>query len=241
MLGSKLGAAVFLFCALLSALVPPMLAVEYNHGVLVGQYVKYGNFVVTPSLFQFEWAKAEVIALSGKEVTLRISGQLNIGAAIPGSGSILTYNIETGMSNGPIDQSTYWNLSVIIAGNLNAGDSIPPLSSGYIVNKTETRPYLGVSRTINILEAKYSDANYDNQWTLAYDKVSGMLLESEIKITQKNPTPITTKISFGVTETNIFAAIPEFPSSLIPPVYMFAMLTALTISLVYRRKHRSFQ
>ena len=39
----------------------------------------------------------------------------------------------------------------IIAANLNQGDAIPPPNT-YSVNKTETRIFLGFSRTVNILD-----------------------------------------------------------------------------------------
>ena len=178
------------------------LPLGYIPGVSVGQYVKYGNFVgVGPGLPAenvLDWLKTEVVAVSGKEVTLRTSGQFQNGTATPGSGSSTTYNVETGMMNGTV----VYTYGPIIAANLNEGDAIPPTSYGYTINKTETRTYLGVSRSVNILNTTYSSADYANRWTIIYDKASGMQLEMEFEWTNKTATPPTTiKTGYSVIET----------------------------------------
>ena len=74
---------------LLVTFVAPVLAVEYNPGVSVGQYVKYGNFyVVNLGAVLYDWEKVEVIAVSGKEVTLLMTGQFKNGTALPHNGDI---------------------------------------------------------------------------------------------------------------------------------------------------------
>ncbi len=65
---------------------------------------------------------------------------------------------------------------------------------------------MGVSRAVNIIETTYSDANYDNHWILVYDKISGITLEFGFEVTQKTPTPTTTKAAYSVTETNLFTS-----------------------------------
>lgn len=217
---------------LFMAFIVPVLGVDYNPGVTAGQYVKYGNFDFTGSgtgEIQVDWMKAEVAAVSGKEVSIRSSGQLKNGTAISGSGDISMYNIETGKLNGTREYVFY----IIIAGSLSEGDAVPPLSLGFVVNKTETRTYLGVSRSVNVFEGTSFFANIFNNRTLVYDKVSGMMLENHNEITQNYTMPII-KTSYSVIETNIFASeIPEFSPF---PIFTTAALLTLLVALFYERK-----
>ena len=213
------------------ALVVPVLAATYDPGVSVGEYVKYESHVVGgPDILN--WTKDEVITVSGKEVTLRSSGQFKNGTSSPGSGRALRYNVETGKMNGTTD----YTYGPIIASNLTEGDSIPPLSSQLKVNKTETRTYLGNSRSVNILNTSYSDQNYANRWTIIYDRVSGMMLEMRFDYTVKKPTPTTTTQTLTVIDTNIFGqVIPEFPSGIL---LFLASLTVPALLLGRRRLPR---
>ena len=81
--------ATALGLVLLVTFVAPVLAVEYNPGVSVGQYVKYGNFYggYNPGVIPYDWEKIEVIAVSGKEVTLLTTGQFKNGTALPNTGT----------------------------------------------------------------------------------------------------------------------------------------------------------
>ena len=146
MLDFKLKIVAALAFVLLVTFVAPVLAVEYDLGVSVGQYVKYGNYYgVNTGTVQFlAWEKKEVVAVSGKEVTLRTTGQFKNGTAMPHSGDTYVYNVETGATN-----ETHGDLKSIIAANLNEGDVVPP--GTFVVNKTEIRTYMGVSRVVNIL------------------------------------------------------------------------------------------
>ena len=177
-------------------------SVAYNPGVSVGQYVKYGNFVALPTPpVGFGWMKIEVTAVYGKQITLLATGELENGTAIPTSGTSATYNVESGKMN----ETTDYTYGVIIAGNLNEGDLVPPLGAGFKVNKTETRTYNGVSRAVNIIETTYSDANYENHWTIVYDKIAGISLEFGFEVSQKS-SATTTKTTYSVTETNLFSS-----------------------------------
>ena len=145
MLNSRLKIAFPLVCVLLiAAFVAPVWAAEYNPGVSVGQWIKYGNYVVTTpaeAITSPDWAMMEVIGISGKEATLRITGAFMNGAAIPSSQVIC--NIEAGRIN-------EWQ-RYSIAANLNQGDKILNLGVSDTINKTETRTILGTSRSVNIL------------------------------------------------------------------------------------------
>ncbi len=159
--------------ALLAAFVLPVLALTYSPGVATGQYVKYGNFVGigqgVESFNDYDWLKLQVTDVSGKAVTLFSTSQFKNGTAIAGNGTTSVWNVETGTEDGvPSTQGP------IIASNLNQGDPIPPPNT-YAVNRTESRTYLGVSRTVNILDASLSTPDYNTTLTYVYDKASGML------------------------------------------------------------------
>ena len=86
----------------------------------------------------------------------------------------------------------------------------------FIINKTETRTYLGYSRTVNIIETTSSDENYANHWILVYDKASGLLMEQSFELTTKTPTLETVKQSYSVIETNIFSESSDDGAATLP-------------------------
>ncbi len=230
-----------LSAALLAAFVLPVLAVTYNPGVETGQYVKYSNFVGVgqgvESFNDYDWLKLQVTDVSGKEVTLLSTSQFKNGTAIAGNGTVSVWNIETGNENGvPSTQGP------IIAANLNQGDPVPPPNT-YVVNRTETRTYVGVSRTVNILDASLSTPDYNTTLTYVYDTASGMLLESNTQTTtQAQPQPVITTISYTVIETNIFGStinpspyVPELPITTVGIVVVLISIVAVLI-LSKRRK-----
>jgi hypothetical protein len=236
----KLSSAL-LTTALLAAFILPALALTYNPGVTAGQYVKYGNFVGVgqgaEAFNDYDFLKLQVIDVSGKAVTLFSTSQYKNGTAIAGNGTTSVWNIETGTEDGVTSTQ-----GPIIAANLNQGDHIPPPNT-YAVNRTESRTYLGVSRTVNILDASPSTPDYNATLTYVYDKASGMLLESTTQTTtQADPQPVITTISYSVIETNIFGStnpspsIPEFPIATAGVVIVAMIGVAAAFSLVKRKK-----
>ena len=212
---------------LIGALAFPVFALEYNPGVKAGQYVKYGNFVGTgtglESFNDYSWSKLEVTDVSGKEITLLSTGQFKDGTAIPGNGTTEVWNIETGTQNGvPSTQGP------IIAANLNQGDAIPPANT-YMVNRTENRVYLGVSRSVNILETTVETPDYNTSLTYVYDRSSGILLESTGETIQNQPQPLTSKYSYSITETNLFG---QTPSIGLPLVFVIAVIAAIAVIVI---------
>jgi len=228
MMNSRLKIAFPLVCVLLTvALVAPVWAAEYNPGVSVGQWIKYGDYVVTTpaeAVISPDWSMMEVVGVSGKEVTLRITGAFMNGTAIPSSEVIC--NIEVGRIN-------EWQ-RYIIAANLNQGDKILNLAVSDTINKTETRTILGTSRSVNILNFTSSYAGQNIRATYIYDKASGMHLGLEMEITIIEPS-VTYTNSYSIIDTNIFEVqpIPEFPSWIILPLFMIATLLAV---IIQRRK-----
>jgi hypothetical protein len=211
---------------LMGVLVFPVFALEYNPGVKAGQYIKYGNFVGTGNgveLFNdYSWSKLDVTTVSGKEITLLSTGQLKGGAASPGNGTTEVWNIETGTQNGaPSTQGP------IIAANLNQGDAIPP-DNTYSVNRTENRVYLGVSRSVNILEMTVSTPDYSTSLTYVYDRSSGILLASSVETTQNQPQSTST-YSYSITETNLFGQT-SFVG--LPLVFVIAVIAIIAVIVV---------
>jgi hypothetical protein len=234
---------ILLSAALLAAFVLPVLAVTYNPGVETGQYVKYGNFVGVgqgiESFNDYDWLKLQVTDVSGKAVTLLSTSQFKNGTATAGNGTTSVWNIETGTKDGvPSTQGS------IIAANLNQGDPIPPPNT-YFVNRTESRTYLGVSRTVNVLDASLSTPSYNATLTYVYDKASGMLLESSTQTTtQAQPQPVTTTISYSVIETNIFGStinpsptVPELPFTVVG-VVVVAVLIGVVAALILTKRRK---
>jgi hypothetical protein len=210
----------------LSALVLPVFAASYNPGVAVGQYVKYGNFSGNGQGFEvfndYGFLQLQVTSVVGKEVTLLSTGEFKNGTALPGNGTTTVWNLETGTEAGtPSTQGP------IIAANLNQGDPIPPPDT-YLVNQSESRMYLGSTRTINILNVEINTSDYNSTLTYVYDKLSGMLLESSTQTTtQSEPQPVSSSYSYNIIQTNIFASTPT------PSVSEFSNLTLEAIVVVF--------
>lgn len=219
MLDFKPKIAAVLAFVLLVTFVAPVLAAEYNPGVSVGEYVKYGNFYELNLVEAYGWEKVEVIAVSGKEVTLLATGQYKNGTALPNLG-ITIHNLETGATN-----ETHSDLKSIIAANLNEGEAIPP--GTFVINKTEIRTYLGVSRVVNVLIEEISTVLATIRSTVTYDKASGMALEWEQW--WKDPaTGIQRAIYYSVIDTNIFEV--SHPPAPIP-VEAFYALGAVVVAI----------
>jgi hypothetical protein len=230
-----------LIIALLATFMLPVLAQTYNPGVTTGQYVKYGNFVGVgqgaEAFNDYAFLKLQVTDVSGKDVTLLSTSQFKNGTATAGNGTTSVWNVETGTQNGvPSTQGP------IIAANLNQGDLIPPPNT-YAVNRTESRTYLGADRIVNILEASLSTPSYNATLTYVYDKASGMLLESTTQtITQAEPEPVTTTISYSVIETNIFGStnpspsIPELPSTALGVVAAVVLIGVVAALILFKEK-----
>jgi len=227
MRNSRLKIAFPLVCFLLiAAFVAPVWAVDSNPGVSVGQWVKYGDYVVTTpaeTVISPDWSMIEVIGVSGKEVTLRLTGAYMNGTALPPSEVIC--NIDVGRVN-------EWQ-RYLIAADLNEGDKILNVAGSDIINKTETRTILGASRNVNILNFTYSAAGQDMTFTYIYDKASGMNLAMETEITIIEP-GVTYTNSYSIIDTNIFAVepIPEFPSA--TPLAIL-LLTVTVIVMFYQK------
>jgi hypothetical protein len=205
----------------------PALAAEYNSGVSVGQWIKYGDYVVTTpaeTVISPDWSMIEVIGVSGKEIILRITGAFKNGTVIPPSEVIC--NIEEGRIN-------EWQ-RYIIAADLNQGDKILTSATADTINKTENRTILNASRSVNILNFTDAFPGQGMTITYIYDKASGMQLAMEMETTIIE-TSVTYTNSYSIIDTNIFEVdpIPEFPSW---SLLLILLLSVAIFGVFYKRK-----
>ena len=196
----------------------------YQAGVSKGQFVQYGNFVgIGPGLETYnenDWVRYEVLDTNESLVTLILTGSFKNGTSIPGNADVWMYDLEYGTANG-----TQSVAGPILAGNLSKGFWV---SIGYTPNKindTQTRTYLGASRSVNVLNFTRSSENSSFSYTYFYDKDSGMLLEMNGETQEnQNSTSITRQISYAVADTNIFG-----PKTGIPQLYIIAVVVIVVI------------
>ncbi len=229
---------------ILVALALPVFAIQYNPGVTEGQYVKYGNFVGSgpgyESFIDYGFLNLQVVSVSGNTVTLLSTGQFKNGTALPGNNTTDIWNLETGTDNGtPSTQGP------IIAANLNQGDGIPPPNT-YSVNQTVSRTYLGVERSVNILNVAVSTPDYNSTLTYVYDKLSGMLLDAtSTTTTQAQPSPVTSTYSYSIIETNIFSStgpsptVPEFSSNILAFALVIVLVFASGTIVLLRKRTKN--
>jgi hypothetical protein len=222
------------------ASVAPVLATEYNPGVKAGDYVTLGNWYVINTAGIVNWEKIEVIAVSGKEVTWQMTGQLKNGSALWDNGAIYVVNVETGATN-----YTHSVLGPIIATNLNVGDKVQAGSLSFEVNSTEIRTYLNVSRPVNVLSYEVSEYKSvpggvvgNSTATFVFDKASGMMLEDDTVITWSNKTVWV--VSSSVSDTNIFSPSPppQIPVGIIYAVVAAVIVAPMGTALVVLRRRK---
>jgi hypothetical protein len=226
---SKIEICFFFVCLILSIIVVPVAASDYSVGVVLSDYVKYGNYSGNSTyalLSDVNWTKYEVTAISGTNVTMMHTGALKNGTILPGSGNADVYDIERYTINGINSPGV---LIAIIPANLTQGDPVP--GAGVNVTTSENRTYLGIERTINIVEYNSTMGNTTYVAKLAYDGVSGVLLEALMGQIDSSGTAI---MSCSIIETNIFTdeVIPDLP----PNLFMVLIIMALSTSSLFLRK-----
>jgi len=211
-------------------------------GVNPGDWCEYGvvwsgNGTLPDPQYRAEWAKVIVEEVSGMNVTYEL-----IMRMADMSEHNLTYvdNLETGQPTGGV---------MIIAANLNEGDLIytdPPAYSPFVgatINETTYRSILGQVEEVNLWNATNTLVSPGMNYTVSYEycwfRSTGMLAEATMyqltqvesgNITEFSGSSNTTWLEAGIIILNI---IPEFPSSLILPLFMMVTLLAV---IVYGRK-----
>ena len=96
---------------------------------------------------------------------------------------------------------------------------------------------------MNILDASLSTPDYNTTLTYVYDKASGMLLESTTQtITQAEPQPVTTTISYSLIETNIFGStnpspsVPELPFTAVGVVIVVVLISTVAALILFKKR-----
>ncbi|MDT8782444.1 MAG: hypothetical protein IAX22_07380 [Candidatus Bathyarchaeota archaeon] len=192
MFNLKLGICFCLVFVLLSGLVASVSATEYKVGVSVGQWIAYGNYDVIDSGDQGTipaWSKLEVSSVSEQRVLFYASGMYR-------NGSEFYYHA---------DRSITANNTLIISANLTQGDFIN-LNQEALINRTETRKYLGTERVVNVIEHSETIEELTYSALFVYDQISGVLLEYKVEETLSAEQMSTAyKYAYSIVDTNIFA------------------------------------
>jgi hypothetical protein len=202
---------VYLKTVLLAILASPVVlptlvrAADYNVGVKVGDWIKYGQFTVNwtgngtePASItdqkKVDWLRIDIENVSGTTVTLNMTVHYGNGTQIPQNGSVDVAG-GTGISGG-----------ILIAANLKSGDKITNQSHSPMINQTTTGVYAGASRNVNFLEATSIFYNQTTTTRTYWDQSTGVVVEAYSKIPYYGNTDAYTEISLKATETNMWSA-----------------------------------
>ncbi len=230
---------LLIFVLLTTTLLIPVFAIDYLPGVKAGQYVTYSNFTGTgPGLETYndnDWIKYDIIDVSENLVTMFLTGAFKNGTPIPGNQEFWVYDVQYGAAN-----STYDPHGPIKAANLSKGWEVA-IKSLDKVNDTQTRTYLGETRTVNIFTYTGENATEDSTsiFTYIYDQQSGMLLEMQGKTTQNQANPIIRQVSYSIKDTNIFGAKAAALNNYIYIAVAAAAIAAVVLTgIVLKRRKR---
>ncbi len=187
-LGFKILVPVLLVTVFLQSVVPALGAgPSYNPGVFPGQWAKFGqitaNLVPNPPPFPIPSVVSDLLSVNSTTITTQdvLDHNLSVerlrtytnGTRIKDA---LSGNLENGQGN-----LTYW----ILAGDLSMGDNFwngtaTPVPN-FAFNRTSGRIYLGVTRSVNSLNATLVGMFYGGTYRLKvnafWDQITGVLLE----------------------------------------------------------------
>ena len=154
------------------------------------------------------------------------------------NGDTFFINFETGATN-----YTHSDLGVVIPANLNAGDKLLVGSTTFVINTTEIRTYLNVSRTVNVITMVVSGVGgygpYNTTSTYVYDQSSGMLLETENRIDSSNVATPEFYVDMSVSATNLFSAQTyQMPVEVIYAAAAAAVIAPIGASAIILRRRK---
>lgn len=203
-----------ILAVLVASVVLPALvrAVDYNVGVKVGDWIKYGQFTVNwtgngtePSYVteekKIQWTRIDVENVSGTTITFNLTTQYNNGTQTP---QTLTVDVATNSMNG----------FFFIASNLKSGDRITNGTISSIINQTTTGTYAGATRNVNLVSVNTTAfSNLTITSRIYWDQTTGIMVEAYTKAPDYGtPTPDETipsayvELSAKATETNMWSA-----------------------------------
>jgi hypothetical protein len=192
---------------LVVVLISPTLvrAANYNVGVKVGGWVKYGQVAVTwsgnvtePSYVtdeeKIDWLKMEVESISGTTVSFNVTVHLNNGTQTPPQSSDIdvTGNAMSGI--------------FLIASNLKSGDPITTQPSAFTINETTTGRYAGASRSVNVFESTSNSSGYTSEYIVHWDQSTGIMVELYVKQPVSSNSSAYWEESLKATETTLWSA-----------------------------------
>lgn len=189
-------------CLAILCLTVPVSAAEYKVGVKTGDWVIYGNYEVVDTGDEGSipaWSKLEVSAVADQKVLFFANGFYR-------NGTEFYYHMERSITS---------NTTLIIGANLTEGDLVTPAEEARI-NRTETRKYLGVDRTVNIVEFTRSIEGVEFSALFVYDQATGLLLEYRIEETLEAEVASDYKYAYNIVDSNIFGVKPS--PTVEPPV-----------------------
>jgi hypothetical protein len=180
-------------------------AVDYNVGVKVGDWIKYGQIKVTwtgngtePSyvtgLQKIDWVRTDVENINGTNVTLIWTVHFNNGTQTPENLSVDVAGTE--------ETSGF---TLLIASNLKRGDAVVNGTNSPTINQTTTGIYAGANRNVNLLEFT---SVYDNQTMtnkIYWDQSTGVMVEEDQKSPDYSSPGAFIGISIKATETNMWS------------------------------------
>jgi hypothetical protein len=223
--------SIALLCAALGIQAVRVMAQQLRTvGVYVGDWAEYsvvyeGNYTGLNMAKMPVSIKLTVVGISGTNITCKTWGAFKNGSQETGAGSV---DVESGIGNLTL---------FIIAADLNKGDSIynGSVYSGFTINETITRNYLGSNVEVNHLNVTQHDTtsgiSVNSSANYFWYRDSGLLAEEVTNETIMNTTSGVE--SWLYDHITVTAAVPEFPVSLILP--LFVVLSTLVVVSAKKR------
>jgi len=214
-------------------------AADYEVGVKVGDWVKYGQVTTVwsengtePSYIRdqkkIDWARVDIVSVQGTSVSLNITVHLGNGTQMLSSRDL---DVST-------NELTLMDNIYIIASNLGVGDPINNQSYSITtptINQTLTRQYAGADRAVNFVDyiTLYQNSLYESEFY--FDRTTGILLESHLKSSDPNNSSSYVEYSLKATETNIWSPFGTTILIIIAGTILF-LVALIAIVLLRRRK-----
>ena len=225
--------SAFLLLAVVGAQLIATVAALRDVGVSEGDWVEYdfiysGNGTLPPPGEVMDWAKITVLEISGTNITWE---EITVYVDQSNETKIYVLDVDTGQGNGT---------GVLVAKNLNQSDLIytsPPPSGpfgisfqGATINETIFREYLGGPVEVNhwnlTMSTTVPAGTISNITNLYWFRATGMAAELSVYMLSQPNVGDTLWLKM---EAVIIDIIPEFPPSLLLPLFMTATLTTVWV------------
>jgi hypothetical protein len=237
-LKNKLLASALILCIASLALIGSVKAQTITAGVGPGMVFDYhikSYWTTSDSYSSIPDYLVEANKTSHVEVRISTVNETNVDMAVP-----YYFNNDTAvMSRSNVNFLTGegYGFQGVIAGNLNAGATLHPSGTdGLKVMETVTRSYESGSREVNHVQIidNNETAGYVATRNLYFDKATGILVEQVDETTTNSPSS-TSRITWTLdSTTNVEGwVVPEFPVTLIIPVFLIAAALA---AIAYKKK-----